>query len=470
MNTGYQFGERQVSELIPYANNARTHSPEQVKQIAASITEFGFTNPILIDEHNGLIAGHGRLLAANLLKLQNVPVFVLNGLTEYQKKAYILADNQLALNAGWDEELLKLELEFLQEGDFDIDLIAFDDDFLDLLSENEEQESQGSSGKVGSLADKFILPPFSIFNSRTGWWQERKRAWLELGIQSEVGRDEGLTISALSTSQYTEKNEIEKKLGRKLSTEEYKEKYCSLTKMSTTSIFDPVLTELCYEWFCPNNGHIVDPFAGGSVRGVVASRTNRKYTGNDLREEQVLANREQADSICVEPKPHWTIGDSVELETLIHEKADMIFSCPPYADLEKYSDNPKDLSNMSYEDFLAGYRKVIQASFNLLKNDRFAAWVVGEVRDKNGVYLNFVGDTITAFIDAGFSYYNEAILVNVVGSLPIRVGKQFSQSRKLGKTHQNVLVFVKGDPKKAALACGDIEVHLEDPEDTEQEE
>ncbi|ELC0706595.1 hypothetical protein RII68_002994 [Vibrio parahaemolyticus] len=100
-----------------------------------------------------------------------------------------------------------------------------------------------------------------------------------------------------------------------------------------------------------------------------------------------------------------------------------------------------------------------------MKDDRFAVFVVGEVRDKNGNYRNFVSDTISAFLGSGFSYYNEAILVNVVGSLPIRVGKQFSQSRKLGKTHQNVLVFVKGDAKKAAKACGDIEVHLEEPEE-----
>jgi hypothetical protein len=107
---------------------------------------------------------------------------------------------------------------------------------------------------------------------------------------------------------------------------------------------------------------------------------------------------------------------------------------------------------------LKAYREIIAASCSLLKNDRFACFVVGDVRDKKGNYYNFVGDTVEAFRAAGLSYYNEAILVTAVGSLPIRVGKQFSTSRKLGKTHQNVLVFVKGDGKQAAATCGDVDI------------
>ncbi|HFU0230131.1 TPA: ParB/Srx family N-terminal domain-containing protein [Vibrio parahaemolyticus] len=150
MDKKHTFGERKTSELIPYINNARTHSQEQVKQIASSITEFGFTNPVLIDENNGVIAGHGRLLAADLLKIEIVPVYVLLGLSEYQKKAYIIADNQLALNAGWDDELLNLEIEFLQDSDFDIDLLGFDEDFLEMLN-SENGDFDGTHAKVGSL-------------------------------------------------------------------------------------------------------------------------------------------------------------------------------------------------------------------------------------------------------------------------------------------------------------------------------
>ena len=110
---------KKISDLMPYANNARTHSEEQVAQICASIREFGFTNPLLIDESGGIIAGHGRLAAAKILKMDEVPTIELKGLTEAQKRAYVIADNQLALNAGWDEDLLKLELIALDDVNFD---------------------------------------------------------------------------------------------------------------------------------------------------------------------------------------------------------------------------------------------------------------------------------------------------------------------------------------------------------------
>ena len=121
---------KNIDDLIPYVNNTRTHSEEQVNQIASSIKEFGFTNPVLIDEQGGLIAGHGRVMGAKKLGFKEVPTIALNNLTEAQKKAYIIADNKLALNAGWDEELLKLEIEALQDMDFNIDLLGFSDDEL----------------------------------------------------------------------------------------------------------------------------------------------------------------------------------------------------------------------------------------------------------------------------------------------------------------------------------------------------
>ena len=122
-------------DLIPYINNSRTHDSNQVKQIASSIKEFGFTNPILVDEDSGIIAGHGRLLAADLLGIDEVPTITLEGLTEAQRKAYVIADNQLALNAGWDLDNLKVEIDRLTELDFDVDLLGFEDDFLSSLLE-----------------------------------------------------------------------------------------------------------------------------------------------------------------------------------------------------------------------------------------------------------------------------------------------------------------------------------------------
>lgn len=124
---------RKTAELIPYARNSRTHSTEQVQQIAGSIKEFGFTNPILIDEQGGIIAGHGRVMASQRMGLEEVPTITLYGLTEAQKKAYVIADNKLALNAGWDEEMLKIEIEELYQEGYDIDLLGFtDDELMDL--------------------------------------------------------------------------------------------------------------------------------------------------------------------------------------------------------------------------------------------------------------------------------------------------------------------------------------------------
>lgn len=112
--------------LVPYINNSRTHSQQQVQQVASSIKEFGFTNPILIDDGGGVIAGHGRLLAAQMLGLDEVPTITLEGLTEAQRKAYVIADNKLALNSGWDDKLLKVEIEQLTDSDFNLDLLGWD--------------------------------------------------------------------------------------------------------------------------------------------------------------------------------------------------------------------------------------------------------------------------------------------------------------------------------------------------------
>lgn len=236
-------------------------------------------------------------------------------------------------------------------------------------------------------------------------------------------------------------------------------------QQSGTSIFDPVLCELAYRWFCPPEGSVLDPFAGGSVRGIVAAALGYQYTGVELRPEQVAANRVNATEVlrAGEKPPVWHCGDSVNIEAICEgQEYDFVFSCPPYADLEVYSDLPGDISNMDYPDFMQAYRKIIAKAVGLLRDNRFACFVVGDVRDKNGFYRGFVSDTIQAFEDAGARLYNEIILVNVAGSLPIRAGRQFSSGRKVGKMHQNVLVFYKGDPKRVKENYPEID--LSDPE------
>ena len=411
-----------------------------------------------------------------------------------------------------------------------------------------------------SLADRFLVPPFSVLDARQGYWQSRKRQWIELGIQSELGRGE--VVRGLDDGSWQEENAYSSRAnihgrkvkqagkngllgfseqarrhyranatpggapmpatslkdgktqrgdgrgrplartfgsgapgdlaegfrGKKKGTyndrdwikshglvglaqdthvteallnqdDEVSQKIVAVQPQSGTSIFDPVLCELAYRWFCPPGGRVLDPFAGGSVRGIVAAKLGRAYAGVDLRPEQAAANEAQRAAICPEADLVWAVGDSRGIRELLPGEYDFLFSCPPYYDLERYSDDPRDLSTMSYEGFLAVYRQIIADCCAMLKEDRFACFVVGDVRDrKTGNYRNFVGDTVDAFRAEGLELYNEAILVTAVGSLPIRVGKQFADYRKLGKTHQQVLVFLKGDARRACRAIGEVDV------------
>lgn len=154
---------KKVADLIPYAKNSRTHSDAQVAQVAASIKEFGWTNPILIDGDNGIIAGHGRLMAARKLGMEEVPCIELDGMSENQKKAYIIADNKLALNSGWDVELLGLELGALQEDGFDLDLIGFDADELAKLLEPEIAEGLTDEDAVPDIPEEPKTKPGDIY-------------------------------------------------------------------------------------------------------------------------------------------------------------------------------------------------------------------------------------------------------------------------------------------------------------------
>lgn len=194
---------RRVADLIPYARNARTHSDQQIAQIAASIREFGFLNPIITDGDDGVLAGHGRIIALQKLGIDDVPCIDAAHLTEAQRRAYVIADNKLALNAGWDDDMLRVEFADLESEGFDLSLIGFDvDEMAAIINDAEEDEiypgqgeAQGDGG-AGSLAGRFMLPPFTVMNAREGWWQNRKRAWLALGIKSELGRGETASTSA----------------------------------------------------------------------------------------------------------------------------------------------------------------------------------------------------------------------------------------------------------------------------------
>lgn len=446
-----------INDLKADHKNARRRTSASSELIEQSLKRYGAARSIVIDEENRVLAGNGTVEGAKAAGISNIRVIETEGdeiiavrrtgLTEEQKVGLALADNRTADLSSWDQEMLtqlselhdispwfsEADLSGLAEAE---NLAAFDE-----AVDGSSEPGGGSPEPGAKLADRFGIAPFSILNAREGWWQERKRQWLSLGIQSEVGREGnllGMSDTILQPDQQLRAS------GEQLS--------------NGTSIFDPVLAELAYRWFSPKDGLVLDPFAGGSVRGIVAASTGRRYVGCDLRQEQIDANRAQAAEITPENQPVWHCSDSRNIDRVCEGlQADMIFSCPPYADLEVYSDNPKDLSTLPYDQFVDSYREIIAKSCSLLKDNAFACFVVGDVRDKKGNYYNFVGDTIKAFTDAGLSYYNEAILITPVGTLPIRAGRTFASTRKLGKTHQNVLVFLKGDARKAVATCGDCD-------------
>jgi DNA modification methylase len=271
------------------------------------------------------------------------------------------------------------------------------------------------------LRDKFIEPPFSILDTKSGNWQKRKKLWVSKGIKSEIGRD-----------------------NKKVNSIRIETNGDDITKNPYQSVFDPALCEVLYHWFCDEGGTILDPFAGGSVRGIVANYLGYKYSGIDIRQEQVDSNREQAmDILPIENQPQWYVGDSNELlNDNWNIEFDMVMSCPPYADLEVYSDLEGDISNKPYKQFLELYESIIAKTCKLLKVGGYACFVVGEVRDKNGFYIGFVPDTIKAFEKCGMKFYNEAILLNAIASASMRANGNM-KSKKLVKVHQNILVFKK---------------------------
>jgi len=223
-----------------------------------------------------------------------------------------------------------------------------------------------------------------------------------------------------------------------------------------TSIFDPVLTETVVSWFTAPNDSILDPFAGGSVRGLVSCALGRNYAGVDLRQEQIDANKEQAEAIKPDIMPVWICGDSKNIQDLAPGEYDFILTCPPYGNLEVYSGDPADISNMKDADFDAAYTEILCKSAAMLKENRFACIVVGNYRDKKGYLRDLCGLTIRAMESAGARYYNDFVIVTPIGSLPIRAGKSFQATRKMGRTHQYCLCFCKGNPKKASERIGEI--------------
>lgn len=287
---------------------------------------------------------------------------------------------------------------------------------------------------VSALKDRFGTNPFSVLRADTGEWIKQKRQWEE--IIHDVA-DNVRNTTAKGNTPYI--NNFEK--------EDFKGAKSPNAGMIST--FDPFLCELLIKWFSEEGALILDPFAGGVVRGAVSALLNRYYIGFDINELQVKHNfkqwKEIEEKYNTEAEPFWATGDADELlDNLIDSYYNLVLTCPPYYNLERYTDNAEDLSNKStYKEFIDKYTAIIKKCSNKLKNGGYCILVVEEIRDKNGNFYGFVPDTIRVCQEAGLNYYNEMILMNPIASLGIRSTKYFVTSRKVGRHHQNVLVFKK---------------------------
>lgn len=358
-----------------------------------------------------------------------VPYVMANDLTDEERNEFIIKDN---VGFGmWDYDMLANQFDETLLDEWGVDVWQAEDD-------NDNGSGSGDGDKKGSLQERFVVPPFSVLDTKQGYWQERKRAWLELtGDLSETRNGEFGTVGGSKDNIYTDIND-------------------------GTSNFDPVLAEAMMYWFCPKGGKVLDPFGGEQTKGVVAGELGLEYEAVEFRAEQVELNNSKTEKY---PNVHYTTGDSNNISKLIKKRGfNLCFTSPPYYDLEVYS--KEDMSALgTYEEFMAQYENIFKQCYDMMSDNSFLVVKICEIRDKaNGVYRNFVGDNITVFNRIGFKYYNEIILYNSIGTAALRANR-YMHTRKVVKVHQNVLVFYKGDVKDIPQHYEDIE--YEQPEENE---
>lgn len=424
-----------LADIQPADYNPRAISVSAAEGLKASVKRWGLVQPLVWNERTRrLVGGHQRLTALLRLGKKKSRVVVVN-LPEAEEKALNVALNAETIQGNWTGELAGV-LDSVEAFDAELfdalnfgELEPFSANFAADDGEEEdggdEEEPREDTSVKGSLRSDFGVPTFSVLDARSGEWSERKNYWKAAGVHDTASTREGIRV----TRSFTDN----RRPGDK--------------ELSAVSLFDPVLAEIAYAWFAPPEGRIGDPFAGGLVRGAVASCMGFRYFGVDVRAEQIEENYEDFANVTLDrgPAPEWVYGDSLEVAL---PKLDFVFSCPPYLDLERYSDDPRDLSAMDTAGFLDAYRGIISRYCGALKNNRFAAFVVGEVR-KGGELVGFVDETVKAFKDAGTAFYNSLIVATKTASAALRARRNW-RTKTVIPTHQHLLVFVKGDPKKAA--------------------
>lgn len=409
--------------------NYRQHGARNKKLINKSLRDCGAARSIVIDADNSIIAGNGVYAEWTNLHGERPPIRVVE--TDGRemvvvKRTDIAADSkerqQLAVMDNSTSDLSEFDYELMQQDMDDATLEDYGIDMNPVVDKSPVKELPR-----GNLADDFLIIPTSILNARDAKWQARKRAWLDVLNIGAGGTREGLLgFSDLNTDKYGKR------------------------KLLNISIFDCVLAELMYKWFTPTDPaqpiNAFDPFAGDICKGGVFAYLGANFKGIELRPEQIDQNAKDLDGKDWADRCQY-VQDSGENVAAHFEPntQDFMFSCPPYFDLEKYSDDPRDASNQSYDGFLKILQSAFTACASALKNNRFAVIVMSNVRNhKNGGYYDICGDICRIMQDAGMILYNEFILVNPIGTGAIRTRGNM-KSRKNVRTHQEVLVFYKGD-------------------------
>ena len=393
-----------INKVFPNPSNPRTIKEGKFKKLVNSIQDFPEMlelRPIVVSKDMEILGGNMRYRACKEAGLKEVYIIKADKLTDKQIEEFIVKDN---VGFGeWDWDVLANDWDINELEEWGLDGFPF------------EQEPKEEHNK---LQDTFVVPPFSVLDTKKGYWQERKKYWRNL-IGDEGESREGALAKGDTNIMAATNNGV--------------------------SLLDPVLAEIANKWFGLDNCNTFDCFAGDSVFGYISDALGNTFTGIELRQEQTDLNNQRLKG----SKSKYICDDGQNvLKHIKEDSQDLLFSCPPYFDLEVYSDLKNDASNQKdYKDFLQILDNAFTGALKCLKDNRFAVIVVGDIRDKQGFYYGFADDVKNIFIRNGAKLYNEMIIAESIGTLPQRVGR-YMHNRKVGKCHQNVLVFYKGNPKE----------------------
>jgi DNA modification methylase len=499
--------ELKLSQVTVNSSNPRTISKEKFDKLINSILVFPKMlelRPVVIDDMTVVLGGNMRyraLSAISEMSAAEINMKLAHGCKGYAQKTEAERQNLRDYWKAWlenptvtivraDQLSEEQKREFIIKdnvgyGEWDMDMLAnewpaedLDDWGLDVWQEPTDGEGGGmetnsakEGSKDGSLNERFVVPPFSILDTRKGYWQARKKLWRDIiGDMGESRNDTLITSPEIKYKDlYLKTRKHREELGitfkeylEKYVSDEVKEREASKVLSAGVSLLDPVMAEIVCKWFGTQGCKTFDCFAGDSVFGYVSAYLGNEFTGVELRPEQAEINNARVEGMSA----HYINDDGQNVgKHIAPHSQDLLFSCPPYFDLEVYSDLPNDASNQgSYEDFIGILRNAFTAALGCLKDDRFAVIVVGDVRNKKtGCYYDFCGDIKRIFRDNGAELYNEIILVETGASTALRAGR-YMESRKVAKMHQNILVFYKGNTKNIKSNFPKIEYASEDLE------